>query len=339
MVRIKKSGRHSGRRIEVVVGRPPTPMIDKIAAQAWFYALMNASGSTNPYQVAIHYDESLASKRFEKYARGEVCPTHGTLHAVDVKLYKDFRVKVREVFDDGPEGVPLWDAISGNFELLWEIIYTACPILNTRQATHEQRVLEFMNTLFPASIQEPSEIGSAPAVGKFKPANNPLYQVGEAIADLRKRYLDNLKELEMKRESLIKEQVALMASGSADAERLIQEENRRLYRVNQEIERHSAFMDGRLKHPNTTQAELKQHYNLHLRSKKGVNFTFEQLAATIALWRISVLVSDSVHRLDTLMTVLLDEVIADMLEPYGVGKKVVEMLKAMQATYHRSLYP
>lgn len=337
--RIKKSGRHSGSIVNVVGGRPKTPVIDKIAAKAWFYALMNASGSTNAYEVAKQYDASLDSKRFEKYARGEVCPTAGTLDAVDRKLDKDFGVKVRTVFDNGPEGVPLWDAMSGNFELLWDIIYKVSPTLNTMQATHEERVLEFMNTHFPASTQEPSENASASAVGQSPTANNHLYKVGEAINDLKQRYLNELKALESERDSLIIEQIEMMALESTDAERLKQEEWRRLSKINQELERHSAFMDGRRKHPNSIQAELRQHFNLHLRSKKGVNFTFQQLAATIALWRLSVLVSDSVYRLDTLMTVLLDEVIADMLEPYGVGKKVVEMLKAMQATYHRSLYP
>lgn len=334
----KASGRHSGSVIKVNVGRPKIPMIDKIATQAWFNALMNASESKNAYEVAKQYDSSLYSKRFEKYARGAVRPTAGTLAAVDEKLHKDFGVKVRRVFDDGPEGVPLWDAMSGNFELLWDIIYKENPSLKTLRVTHEQKVHEFIDSLLISPDNE-SNVGDKVTNGTQPTSSNiELQKLALAINDLKRSYLDGLNNLEMQRERLIAKQIEMM-SGAADVEKFIDEENRRKYRLTQELERHTAFMDGVRKHPNTLQAEWKQYLMLHLRNGEGINFTFQQLAATIALWRISVLVSDSVYRLDGLMTVLLDEVVADMLEPYGVGKKVVEMLKGMQATYHRSLYP
>ncbi len=336
--RIKGSGRHSGSIINAIKGRPKTPMIDRIATQAWFNALMNASESKNAYEVARQYDSSLKSKRFEKYARGTVRPTAGTLAAVDRKLYEDFGVKVRKVFDDGPEGVPLWDAMSGNIELLWDVIHKENPALKTMRVTHEQKVQAFIDSLLTEPANEHDVNDNLTKVAQPAPANNELHNLGMAIANLKIRYIDELNMLEMERERLVDEQIAMM-SGSADVEKFIDEENHRKYRFTQELERHSAFMDGGRKHPNTLQAEWKRYLMLRLRNEEGIKFTFQQLAATIALWRISVLVSDSVYRLDILMTVLLDEVIADMLEPYGVGKKVIDMLKVMQATYHRSLYP
>ena len=336
---IKSSGRHAGSVIKAIKGRPKIPMIDRIATQAWFNALMKASESKNAYEVAKQYDPSLESKRFEKYARGAVRPTAGTLAAVDRKLNEDFGVKVRSVFDDGPEGVQLWDAMSGNFELLWDIIYKVKPTLKYMRVTHEQKVHEFIDSIFTASEDEPDVNVATVTNAQSTPSNKELYELGEATSNLIRRYLDELSGLELKRDCLFTEHISMLTSASADVEILIEEEGRRKDRLRQELERHSAFMDGIRKHPNTLKAEWKRYFKIRLRSESGINFTFQQLASTIALWRISVLVSDGVNRLDALMTVLIDEAIPEMLEPYGVGDKVVEVLENMQEAYHRSLHP
>ena len=67
--------------------------------------------------------------------------------------------------------------------------------------------------------------------------------------------------------------------------------------------------------------------------------SFQQLAATIALWRISMLVADSADKMDNIMNRLIKDAIPDMLRPYGVDKKVIEMIEDMQRAYKQWLRP
>lgn len=335
-----KSGRHSGKEIEIKKGRPTIPMIDRIATQAWFNALKNASNSENAYQVAKQYDESLESKRFEKYARGAVRPTAGTLKAVDDKLNRDFGIKVQMVFDDGPEGVPLWDAIAGDFEVLWDIIYKASPrlaTLKTMRASHGHKEQEFISSLFSESIEISDTSVSS---GILSNANDPkINNIYIEIRKLMDHYQKLLPDLDWNISQLVISKIMAEDHGSNEAQMLLKEEHNRRDRFAKEMIRHEAMMLGSQWHLASTHAEWRHYYNYQLHKDGKINFSFEQLAATIALWRIGVLVSDGVSKLDYLLTVLLDGVISEMLRPYGVEKKVIELLQAMQDTYHRSLYP
>lgn len=335
-----KSGRHSGKVIEIKKGRPKIPMIDRIATQAWFNALRNASNSENAYQVAKQYDESLESKRFEKYSRGEVRPTAGTLKAVDDKLSRDFGIKVQMVFDDGPEGVPLWDAIAGDFEVLWDIIYKASPELETlkmMRASHGDKEQAFISSLFSQSIRF-SDTNSSSSL--LRDAHDPrITKIYTEIREHMEHYQELLSNLDSNISALVIEKINAEGNGSNTTELLVKEEESRRDRFLKEMIRHEATMLGYTPHLTSTHAELKRYFNSEFYKDGKINFSFEQLAATIALWRIGVLVSDGVSKLDYLMTVLLNGVIYEMLKPYGVEKKVIEILKAMQDTYHRSLYP
>ena len=338
----KKSGRHSGKETEIKNGRPKTPLIDKIATTAWFNALKSASHSSNVYQVAKLYDETVGSKRFEKYARGEVRPTAGTLELVDRKLHETYKAKVRRVFDYGPEGVPLWDAIAGDFEVLWDIIYKASlglTTLNTIRVSHEHRVHQFIDTLFSEPITSLDNFSGDFLGLRYNDIDPDVLKVYDEIRQFMDDYYTNLRGLEDQRRSAVVKDIKLKANDSNEMEILLQDEERRQKRFDQELIRHDAVMTGSQVHGVAINAEWRRYFNTQLHRNGEINFSFAQLAATIALWRISVLVSDGVGRLDYLLTALLDGVIPKMLKPYGVEHKVIEILRAMQTTYHRSLYP
>ncbi len=69
--------------------------------------------------------------------------------------------------------------------------------------------------------------------------------------------------------------------------------------------------------------------------KPLMNFGFPQLAATIALWRISMLAADSVDKMEDVVEGLMEHAIPDMLKPYGVDEDVIRMIKGLQKVYHR----
>jgi hypothetical protein len=338
----KKSGRHSGKTILIKKGRHPIPMIDRIATQAWFNALINASHSKSIYQVALKFNKSPESKSFEKYARGAIRPTAGKLEDIDRELYKTYKVKVRMVFDDGPEGVPLWDAIAGDFEVLWDIIYKASPglaTLKTMRVSHEHRVHQFIDTLFSEPIASLDSFNGCLDELRYGPLDPDVIEIYDKIQQFRQDYYKNLRDLEHERRSAVVKDIKVKANGSNEMELLLQDEERRQKRFDKELIRHDAVMTGSQVHGVAINAEWRRYFNTQLHRNGEINFSIAQLAATIALWRISVLVSDGASRIDYLMTALIDGVIAKMLQPYGVEEKVIEILKAMQATYHRSLYP
>jgi hypothetical protein len=338
----KKSGRHSGKVILIKKGRHPIPMIDRIATQAWFNALINASHSKSVYQVAQKFNKTPESKSFEKYARGAIRPTAGRLEDVDRELYRTYKTKVRMVFDDGPEGVPLWDAIAGDFEVLWDIIYKASPglaTLKTMRASHEHRVHQFIDILFSEPIMSLDTTKGDHNALRYGPLDPEVVEIYKKIQQFRDDYYKNLRDLEYERRSVVVKDIKVKANGSNELELLLQDEERRQKRFDQELIRHDAMMTGSQVHGVAINAEWRRYFNTQLHKNGEINFSFAQLAATIALWRISVLVSDGVNRIDYLMTALLDGVIAKMLQPYGVEEKVIEILRAMQTTYHRTLYP
>lgn len=59
----------------------------------------------------------------------------------------------RIIFDSGPEGVELWDAIDGSYESLWRIIDPVNKDMKKyrkMRATHRTRVEAIINTLLPS---------------------------------------------------------------------------------------------------------------------------------------------------------------------------------------------
>lgn len=313
------------------------PLIDRIACRAWYNALKNESGSSSAYGVAIYCNPEVDSKRFYKYARGSVTPSHNTLKLADDKLVASGKSAVRMVFDEGPEGVPLWDALSGDFQKLWKIIDNAAPQLadlRMLRTSHEQRVNAFMNSLLPEIQESVNRTLERPD----KALISELDKLTHEFLDKEHDHLNRLSGLESLRKELIMSDIEKLTD-PLEVKRLKQEEELRQSRFEEELTRRRTFITGMLLPDVTIRSNWRYHINLRLNSSDGCNLSFDQLAASIALWRMSMLVADSVNRMDDLMAVLIDKIIPVMLKPYGVEKDVIEILKDYKATYRRWLYP
>lgn len=106
-------------------GRKKRTLLDAMRAKAWFAGVKEASGLSTAYQVADAFlDEGETEKRnFDKYQRGEMSPSETTLRLVEAK-WKG----TRKIYDDRPQAsgefFPLWLALSGTMEDLWDVVLT-----------------------------------------------------------------------------------------------------------------------------------------------------------------------------------------------------------------------
>ncbi len=356
---IRKTGRHSKSNISRSAGRPETPKIDLIATKAWFNALKEESGAENAYQIAKKYDAylntvaisgskerpppTLASKRFEKYAKGDVRPNVDTLVHVDKMLAVQGQSSVRTVFDDGPDGAPLWDALSGDFDALWKLIDKAVPEmpkLRVLLTSHTGRVNEHINLMFPGI-----EVDVEAAI-HFSPASLPLTgdvrldALASQLVEYENAHINQLREIEFKRRRLMADHIERMATTQSKTKFLYDQEEKRQIRFDEEINRRVISLQRAILPGTTIRAEWKRQFRKRLTDPSmKTEITFDQLASTIALWRLSMIVSDSVNRLDDLMTALIEDSIPNMLEVYGVADPVIKVLEDTRKVYRSWLYP
>ena len=371
---IVASGRHSGRkRGREITGRPPIPKIDKIAATAWFYELKRLTKATSASEVAKKVNEDPESKRFNKYERGEVTPSYTTLKNIDTHLFSIYRIPaVRGVFDDGPEGVRLWDALAGNCENLWDIIDAECPaisLLRVARNRHESRVDAFINSAFNGNPKIPFELHQLTdaAQPNFVDTLYTLDKVNNAAIQAEHVAVYNIQEIILKEEQQIarlrdvedqrqKEidkslprDVNSLFNGDSES-RLGEAELTQREMVKTELLRRTHYINEILRpmlddkrtqliqaSANTPELNIAK-FNT-LTPAPIMKCSFKQLAATIALWRISMLVADSFEKMDDIINGLKIHAIPDMLRPYGVDKKVIEMIKEMQAEHYKWLKP
>ena len=125
-------------------GRPKRTPLDKIKAKAWFAAIKRCSGATSAYSVGNLFN-AVVDKRFDKYVRGVMSPNAKTLKDV----YKKFPC-TRAVYEIGPDSqngnAPLWIALAGSMEKVWEILVRFDPELEKMRqagapiATRVQRI-------------------------------------------------------------------------------------------------------------------------------------------------------------------------------------------------------
>lgn len=112
------SGRPRSRRAR---GRPQKGEDLRIRTIAWYHAALRAAGVENATAMAKRFDDDLArhdprgkyastkeSGKWKRYRDGSNAPSRQTLLFVQ-RLYPD----VAGVFEIGPEGKPLWQAMSG----------------------------------------------------------------------------------------------------------------------------------------------------------------------------------------------------------------------------------
>jgi hypothetical protein len=106
-----------------IMGRPQRQPIEKLQAKAWMADAKAAAGVTSAYalNLAVMGAGGVSPKRFEKYQRGSLSPSAGTLRDTESKF-----PGTKNVYLIGPRHngayVPLWKAISGSIEEVWNVL-------------------------------------------------------------------------------------------------------------------------------------------------------------------------------------------------------------------------
>jgi hypothetical protein len=361
MIKNRKSGRGAGQLAAPgKAGRPKTPMIDKVAAIAWFHEVKRITGAGNATQAAAYSGQDPESRRFYKYASGEITPSHATLNEVDNYLRRDAPQGIRQVFDKGPEGVPLWDALNGPLEEIWPIIDTPfpeMPKLRLARSAHAHRVNAFIDRILPGSLGQLSTLpgqnaGDANLVDslymhdKFSEGQEmERKEELRMLIEAERQQLEKLRQAEESRQLRVQE---LLKKGAeqgnyvVDGHRItdLEADDFDLHeRYDEEVARRSDFIEQWLEpmlkerdtHPVTVRAAVRK----PIKSGMLQRFGMPELAATIALWRLSMAVADSAEKMEYVIDGLIKNAIPDLLRPYGIEKHVISMIEARRDHYKR----
>ncbi len=175
MAAIRTTGRKAGQAFKKKAGRPRNNFVDSYAAKAWINALRARAGNVSAYAVGVQVAKQLHYSvgylpRFDKFAEGAIGPRDATLADTE-KVFPGSRI----VFDNGPEGVELWDALDGNFEKLWEIIDPACdsmPFFREMQQSHREKAGALLDFIFehpPIPKELPQFIDVLPTRTRYAP--------------------------------------------------------------------------------------------------------------------------------------------------------------------------
>ena len=273
MKKVRTTGRKAGQKEKRKSGRPARKYVDNMAAVAWITDLKRQAGNISAYAVGRKVYPGVDAPRFDKYDKGEVSPRDSVLTDTE-KAFPGSRL----IFDNGPEGVELWDAIDGDYEKLWSII-------------------------------------------------DPAFQ------DM-KKYRQMRSSHRSRAEAIIN---SIIAWKDGNAFQMISERKASKGDVN---EIHCVYMLEKERHYPPATAQLPRIDSGMLftySSRKIINFRIDfrisDLAALIAMWRLSMLVVDCADEMDYVLSGLMIKAIPDLLEPYGVGEMVVSRLKQKRAAY------
>lgn len=104
-------------------GRKKRTLLDAMRAKAWFAGIKAVSGLPTAYQIAEAFldSEEEEKRNFDKYQRGAMSPGERTLAMVENKW--PGTSKIFDAAPDLPTGYfPIWKALSGTMEELWDIV-------------------------------------------------------------------------------------------------------------------------------------------------------------------------------------------------------------------------
>lgn len=132
-------------------GRKQRTLLDSMRAKAWFAGVKAVSGLPTAYQIAEAFLDGEDERRnFDRYQRGAMSPNERTLHMVEKKW-----PGTSCTFDAEP-GLPsgyfpLWKALSGTMEELWDIVladfdpaFERSRLFGFNQSHRIQRLLSHM---------------------------------------------------------------------------------------------------------------------------------------------------------------------------------------------------
>lgn len=131
-------------------GRPKRGPIEAIRTKAWFAYVKERAGVSSAYAVAEIF-KAKKDKHFEKYQRGTISPNDYSLKIVD-----GMWPGTRDVYEIGPlDGginVPLWKALAGSIEEVWQVLVWLDPeieLLRFNGSPYFERIKRLMGQLSP----------------------------------------------------------------------------------------------------------------------------------------------------------------------------------------------
>lgn len=103
------------------MARPRRNKFDQLRTQVWYEFIRDQLGLNTAYEMDAYFGTG-TDRNWYKYRAGTRVPTHATLAAVERVCLNS-----RSVFDKGPKGTLLWQAMAAPHVELWEVIDVMFP--------------------------------------------------------------------------------------------------------------------------------------------------------------------------------------------------------------------
>lgn len=130
------------------MARPERSDFDKLRTKVWYEWIRQQLNLRTAYELDSHFGSG-TSRNWYKYESGERVPTPATLYFVESKC-----VGSRLVFENGPSGSNLWNALSAPHSALWDIIDITFPQHITARNSGVLGLLQYTNFLEKKLILE-----------------------------------------------------------------------------------------------------------------------------------------------------------------------------------------